>query len=104
MTVRAKFTVTNIEDHGALKTILMTPVVGNGDPESENSKFWSYTPSGVIRLGTINEAAAAQFKQGGEVYVDFTPIEPPAPPAPTEAPPAAEEAEPTAEEPTGPTL
>jgi hypothetical protein len=76
MSVRAKFRVDDVKGEGDGKQIVMSPVVGNGDPESENSQFFKYTPSGVINLSTVNEAAAAQFKIGAEVYVDFTPIAP----------------------------
>lgn len=41
----------------------------------ENSKFYAATPSGEIVLSTINEAAANALPLGGEVYVDFMPVE-----------------------------
>jgi len=90
MTVRAKFKVIKIErmegsrqdgkdENGRpryvpaeLQTIVLSPVYGNGDPEHENTKFWQASPSGEIKLGTINQAAAAQFDLGAEFYVDFT--------------------------------
>lgn len=55
-----------------LRTIVMSPV-GSNTPE--NAKFWSYTPSGEVKLGTINPEAWEQFKLGGEYYIDFTPAE-----------------------------
>lgn len=92
MTVRAKFSVTRIESSMGsrptsekttqgyqkhepceMKTIVMTPVYGNGNPDHENTKFWQATPTGEIRLGTVNADAAAQFELGKEYYVDFTP-------------------------------
>lgn len=92
MTVRAKFKVTSVEiqshlsntgkrsDDGSpvyekveLRTIKMSPVYGNGDPNHENTKFWQYSPSGSLTLGTINPAAWEQFEIDGEYYVDFTP-------------------------------
>jgi len=80
MTVRAKFKVTKIEatksDSGPnaveLRSVHLAPVYGNGDPEHENSKFWKYTPTGSVVLGTINPAAWEQFELGGEYYLDFT--------------------------------
>jgi hypothetical protein len=90
MTVRAKFKVQRIEstigskvvgknEQGRdtyepceLRTIVMQPVYGNGDPEHENTKFWQASPSGEIRLGTISPAAWEQFELGGEFYIDFT--------------------------------
>ncbi|MCE9605048.1 MAG: hypothetical protein K8U03_09135 [Planctomycetia bacterium] len=76
--VRAKFKVVDILPSGELKTILLTPVYGDGNPEHENTKFWNYTPSGRIELGTVNPQASDQFELGKEYYVDFTPAEAPA--------------------------
>lgn len=42
----------------------------------ENASFFEATPSLSISLGVVNPAGAALFKQGQEVYVDFTPVEP----------------------------
>ena len=90
MTVRAKFKVQRIEqttgvkivgrnDLGRdiyepceLRTIVLSPVYANGDPEHENSKFWQASPSGEIKLGTINPAAWEAFELNGEYYIDFT--------------------------------
>jgi hypothetical protein len=76
-TVRAKFRVNLVTPYlgadgkstGA--RVDMAPVY-DGNPESENAKFYSATPWGQITLGTVNPAAAEQFQQGDEVYVDFT--------------------------------
>jgi len=91
--VRAKFRVTRIERSETMKhdgtneagvaryvkselqTIVLVPVYGHGDPNHENTKFWEATPSGEIKLGTVNAGAAAQFELGGEYYIDFTPAE-----------------------------
>jgi hypothetical protein len=69
MSVRAKFKVTrkDIQEHG--ETITLKPVVG-GSPENE--KFFKYTPSGEMLIGTINPDAASQFEVGKEYYIDFT--------------------------------
>lgn len=90
MSVRAKFKVQRIEasigskvvgknEQGRdmyepceLRTIVLQPVYANGDPEHENSKFWAASPSGEIKLGTINPAAWEAFELGSEYYVDFT--------------------------------
>lgn len=90
--VRAKFKVQKIErtshmrslgknDKGAeawepceLHTIVLQPVYSS-DPEHENRTFWNASPSGEIRLGTINEQAWSQFELGSEYYVDFTPAD-----------------------------
>ena len=90
MTVRAKFKVTKIEQTshmrktgendtgvpiytpGELRTIVLQPVYSS-DPASENAAFWAASPSGEIRLGTINEQAWQQFVLDGEFHIDFTP-------------------------------
>lgn len=56
-----------------MRTISMSPVYGNGDPNHENTKFWQASPTGNLELGCVNLAAAEQFKLGQEFYVDFTP-------------------------------
>ncbi len=55
-----------------MRTIVLSPVYGNGDPNHENTKFWQYSPSGKIELGTINPDAWKQFELGKEYYIDFT--------------------------------
>lgn len=57
-----------------VQTIVLNPV-SSSDPESENGKFFAATPSGEIRLGTVNAAAAEQFRLDSEMYVTFTPVE-----------------------------
>lgn len=90
MSVRAKFKVDKIErsmttravkdPDGAtryepceMRTIVMSPVHGRGDPNHENSRFWQASPSGRLELGCVNLEAAVQFKLGEEYYLDFTP-------------------------------
>jgi hypothetical protein len=58
-----------------MRTVHMSPVYGNGDPNHENTKFWEASPSGGLTLGTINPAAWQQFELGMEYYLDFTPAE-----------------------------
>jgi hypothetical protein len=70
MSVRAKFKVHSITATEAGSQIKLQPVVG-GSPENE--KFFKYTPSGSIDIGTVNPEASSQFKSGQEFYVDFTP-------------------------------
>lgn len=64
MSVRAKFKCDNVIDG----TVKLSPVVGGS---AENDSFFSATPWGEIRIGTVNEAALAQFEPGAEYYVDF---------------------------------
>jgi hypothetical protein len=77
MTVRAKFKVTSItrrehwdKSKGEIQSIELQPVIGGSD---ENKEFYAATPTGSIKLDTINESAGKQFTLGGEFYVDFTP-------------------------------
>ena len=79
MTVRAKFKVRRLElseDYSSkeiLTTIVMEPVFGNkDDPTNENGQFFKYTPSGEVKLGTINPTAAEYFEIGALYYLDFT--------------------------------
>jgi len=45
--------------------------VYSDDPESENGKFFSMTPSANIQLGVLNPAAYANFEVGKEYYATF---------------------------------
>jgi hypothetical protein len=58
-----------------MRTVVLSPVYGNGDPDHENTKFWEASPSGEIKLGTINPAAWEAFDLGREFYIDFTPAD-----------------------------
>lgn len=66
--VRAKFHV-NYKDGNVIH---MGPVYSGSD---ENKEFFKATPGGQITLNVLNEAAASQFVQGKEYYVDFTAAE-----------------------------
>lgn len=75
--VRAKFFVQSItqtkhwdKSKGLVATIELCPVTGGSE---ENKAFFDATPSGNIKLGTVNQDAAAAFELGAEYYVDFTP-------------------------------
>ncbi len=80
MTVRAKFRVDAIERRadGAIEnqTVKLTAVYKTGDSESENSKFWRWTPQGQISLTCVNPDAVKEFVLGKEMYIDFTPADP----------------------------
>jgi hypothetical protein len=76
MSVRAKFKVDEIRQHSwslglgkDVRTVVLVPVTSGSE---ENKAFYAATPSGKIELATINAEAAAQFKIGSEVYIDFT--------------------------------
>jgi hypothetical protein len=55
-----------------MRTLELTPVYANNDPNHENSKFWDSSPSGKLELGTINPQAWKLFELGKEYYIDFT--------------------------------
>jgi hypothetical protein len=55
------------------RTIKMSPVYANGDPDHENSKFWNASPGGSFELNIVNAAAVEMFEPGKEYYLDFTP-------------------------------
>ena len=85
---RAKFKVTKIDrsmgskktadgkyEPAELRTVHLSPVYANSDPNHENSKFWDATPSGSIQLGVANLPAVEMFELEKEYYVDFTPAD-----------------------------
>jgi hypothetical protein len=88
-TVRAKFRcdqithlITHVYDPDAkqtyptpARTVVMSPVYGNGDPNHENTKFWQASPGGKLELSIVNAAAVEQFEVGKEYYLDFTPAD-----------------------------
>ena len=73
--VRAKFVVENIEKYGDKEDSggrVILHAVYDDNPDSENGKFFQYTPAGQIDLSTVNPSALEQFEVGQEYYVDFT--------------------------------
>jgi hypothetical protein len=54
-------------------TVILHPVTGGS---KENEEFYAATPGGEIRLDVLNMSAAVMFKQGVQVYVDFSPALP----------------------------
>lgn len=71
---QGKWEASNLEQV-EMRTIKMSPVYGNGDPNHENTKFWQASPSGELTLGTVNPEAWKQFELGKEYYIDFTPAQ-----------------------------
>ena len=57
-----------------MRTVIMHPVYSS-EPGTENKKFWDATPSGELRLGTVNPSAWEYFELDKEYYVDFSPVE-----------------------------
>lgn len=72
MTVRAMFTCDEKVETRDGYTLRFSAVVGSSELAE---KYFKYTPFGSIEMGTVNEAAAAQFKPGASYFVDFTPTE-----------------------------
>lgn len=75
--VRAKFRVNQVRDvlsgdDVVAKDIQMWPITGGS---AENDAFFEATPSGEVTMRVKNPVAAEFFKQGQELYVDFTPAE-----------------------------
>ena len=76
---RIKFKVDSIthEDDGALGQVASTKlsaVVGE-DKDSENSKFFKYTPKGKLSLGAIHPESIADLVPGLQYYIDIIPVE-----------------------------
>lgn len=74
MQVRAKFKVESNTATVDGNRVILKAVYGNNDPTHENSKFFKYTPSGLIDMGVVMPEVGATFVPGMEFYVDFTPV------------------------------
>lgn len=61
-------------DRQEMRTVILHPVYSD-DPNSENKKFWEASPSGEIKLGTVNQAAWQEFDLDGEYEVIFRKIQ-----------------------------
>lgn len=72
MTVRAMFTCDEKIETRDGHRLKFSAVVGDS---ALAEKFFKYTPYGQIEMGTVNEAAASQFKPGKSYYLDFTPVD-----------------------------
>ena len=69
--VRAKMKCESIELHSdGSGSVSLSPVISGSE---ENERFYKQTPSGGLKLSTINAAAIKQFELGKEFYVDITP-------------------------------
>lgn len=62
----------NVYDKVEMRTIVTHPVYDDR-AGSENKQFWDASPSGELKLGTINPRAWRQFEIDKEYYLDFTP-------------------------------
>ena len=74
MTVRAKFQCNSIQksqDNATAVVHLIAVTTGS----AENETWSKYTPSGQLQMVISNPAAAEQFEQGREYYIDIQPAE-----------------------------
>lgn len=71
---RCKFRCGTVIDNGyGGKTVNLNAMWAPNDPDSENGKFWTATPNGLIQLQINNPDGAAIFETGADYYVDFIP-------------------------------
>lgn len=75
MSVRAKLSVTSVENYGQSKKVNMSTVYEtdeqkNADPE--NVRFTKASPSGQFWITIDNPAASEQFEPGQQWYADFS--------------------------------
>ena len=76
-TIRAKFSCRLIEaQYGGTWRIVFEPVYSGS---AENREFFQWTPGGRIELAVVGSSTAAQFNEGHDYYVDFTPAKEPQP-------------------------
>lgn len=59
---------------GLIAEVVLRPVV-DADAKSENGQFYAATPSGEVKLTTVNGKAAEVFVPGRAYYLDFTPAD-----------------------------
>lgn len=74
MTTRCKFkcdsvTILQPNNGKSPRNVVLLPVYSN-DPNSENKKFWDYTPSGKLEFTYINDAV--KFEPGKEYVIDIS--------------------------------
>lgn len=69
MTVRCKMECRSVTKNTLGYLVDFYPV---SDGSDENKKFYKYTPSGCLKLETINESAGKHFEPGKSYYIDIT--------------------------------
>lgn len=85
MSVRAKFTLTNLVEttydpnRPSTKKVVFHATYDPSIPEDQS--FSKATPWGQIEMQVDNPAALEQLVPGRQYYVDFTPVPPPEPKA-----------------------
>lgn len=76
MSVMAKFKVYSKTEYDNGTEVTLEPVYSE-DPNSENKKFWDYTPNGKITMFiTKGKPAIEAFIVGQEMYVEFNSANP----------------------------
>lgn len=78
MSVRAKFSVQSVTTNVGYGSVKLTAKYAPHDPQSENGKFWTATPTGAIEMQINVPEALAQFKPGDDFYVTFEKADVPA--------------------------
>jgi hypothetical protein len=71
--VRCKFVVESVEPNPECGRVKLRAVY-DPNPESENGKFFRWTPAGELDLQVVRPEVVAQFVEGQEFYVDLTPV------------------------------
>jgi hypothetical protein len=77
MRVRAKFTVTSVEEPypGAPESTRRVVLAPQYDPDlPEDRRYHQSTPQGEIWMQVDNPSATKEFKPGRQFYVDFTAV------------------------------
>ena len=69
MSVVAKFVCGSVQDFGYSKTVNLSPVTDDGNPE--NKAFWEASPSGQLTLRITNKSASAFFAPQKRYYLEF---------------------------------
>jgi hypothetical protein len=70
MTIRAKFTVSSVTDHGGDgRTIKLHPQYDESIPEDQ--RFHQYTPTGSLEMYVTNPAVIAELTPGRVYYIDL---------------------------------
>lgn len=75
--IRTKFVCESVTHRANGSTLTLMPVTHGS---KENEKFFKYTPSGILEIGTINSEAIKQFVPGKEYYIDIQPADAETPP------------------------
>lgn len=76
-TIRCKFSLDeqkngdSVGKDGKQKLDFTFHAVYSADPDSENNKYWEWTPSGELKLSTVNPSMLDLLTPGKEYYIDI---------------------------------